>query len=234
MPRRYVNIPRRRPRGTGRRSRSARRSPSGNRRPPKGGSSADDLPAKNQLCPPGHAEPRLDARLCANDFRAGARRSCSSQRLLPQRRAPPHAMFVEGQPEEDAVGFELRHDADITAIAAQLDDAGYPVHEGERRGMRCAPCAALYRISGPDGERDRTGRSATRKPAPLFRIPRCRYSVSATSAYARPTPSATKPFGRDSSARASAIGSAMPHCYGSILSTIASRSSLRRSGEFSM
>jgi len=38
--------------------------------------------------------------------------------------------FVEGHPEEEAVGFELRHDAELTAIAAHLDDAGYPVREG--------------------------------------------------------------------------------------------------------
>ncbi len=61
--------------------------------------------------------------------------------------------WFEGDPKDHTVGFELRRPGDLDAVAAQLEDAGYPVHYGTGEEAELRRCRTFISTVDPNGNK---------------------------------------------------------------------------------
>lgn len=135
-------------------------------------------------------------------------RSAKSLYLRSDARA--HTLcYVEGDPSDQTVGFEIDDLTQLDAAAAALDQLGHAVKAGTRTRLR----RARSRHSSPSRTRPGTASNSSLGPPIAARDITApgtpAFPVSVTSASIRPIRCVTRSSGPPSAMRGSAIGSAI-------------------------
>ena len=83
--------------------------------------------------------------------------------------------YVEGDPAEHVTAFEVSENADLDAIAAELERAGHPVHRGTAAEREVRRVLDFISFADPTGNRHRDRVARAARHAALFSHARRRH-----------------------------------------------------------